>query len=97
MSEGLKRKNLNLKELHLKVLGLYAVQTFKHVAHGCHSPATSKDFFSHGILTKGQSFISIQKIFGSEGLYSKGNHKCVGLHRNVFSKSLFGFLSFFLE
>lgn len=38
------------KNFYLKVLGLYAVQTLKHVAHGCHNQATSKDFFSHGIL-----------------------------------------------
>lgn len=45
---------------YLKDLGLYAVQTLKHVAHGSHSPATSKDFVSHGILTKEQSIKSIQ-------------------------------------
>lgn len=83
------------KSFHPKVLGSCAVQTLKHVAYGCHNPATSKDFFSHGILTKGQSIISIQKVFGSKGLYSKGNCKCVGLHRNVFFKSLFGCLSCF--
>lgn len=80
------------KNFYPKVLGLYAVQTLKHVAHGCHNPATSKDFFSHGILTKEQSFSNIQKTFGSQGLYFKDNQKCVGLHRDVFLKSLLGCL-----
>lgn len=70
------------KNFYPRVLGLYAVQTLKHVAHGCHNPATSKDFFSHGILTKEQSFSSIQKTFGSQGLYIKDNQNvwaCTGM------------------